>query len=397
MKKLYTILVVMFPILSVYATPIPKLSAADMAMVLLLPIFIVGFLIKKNKIKSKVIPVTVFIFYILLTLLMQIALKENVSVLSTIRYVLYLIFLLLAFEYFIFQYGVKVLKIVTLSVSIYVIIQYLTYSLFSFTLPWCIEGLKVMDESFILMKQSEYYMTFYRPTGIFMEPTHFAQYCVVYLVYLLLYDVKQKLQLFNALLVTAAVIASGSSLGFIFLIIVWGIYYAKKQKYRFTPLKLTAAIFIIFIIASIIFRIDYFQQIVLRVVTDNGFNGEAVGYRFNSISIFQNQDIPIFNRVFGFGRSSSEVYLTGIFYFLYSNGIIGLLLYIWICIDAAIRSKDFGRWLVVIAFILSIGSEFICNFGILFYFSFVYALNKGQILSQQIELVRYRTNDIVCN
>ena len=74
--------------------------------------------------------------------------------------------------------------------------------------------------------------------------------------------------------------------------------------------------------------------------------------------------------MFGRGRSSEEVYFTGLFYFLNANGILGVLIYILLMLLLIKKSKQMGRLLLVLVLLISIGSEFVANFGILFYFAF---------------------------
>lgn len=389
MKKLFTLLVVIYPILSVYATPISKLSVADLLMSILFPFFLFNFFKVKNKITSTFILVGSFIYYILITLFLQIAIDTDVGILSTLRYALYLFCLILSFRYFDSKLGIKLLQVITLSMSVYVIFQFTTYIVFSITLPWSIPGFEVIDENFVLLKQSEYYLTYYRPTGVFLEPTHFAQYCVVYLIYMLFHNIRNKINLLKALVVTSAIVASGSSLGLIFIVFIWTIWFIRRQMHRFSPLILVCTALLLIIIVESLSNIDYFQNYITRLITDNGINGAAVGYRFNSVSVFFDKEIPIINWLIGFGRSSEDVYYTGIFYFLNANGIIGLLLFILICINAALRGNDFGKWLAITVLMLSIGSEFVCNFGILYYFAFIYSDLKTNITKETAGLKNY--------
>jgi len=361
-----------------------------MFLVLTIPFFLIHFFSKKHKFNKKTAPVLFFIYYISVTLLIQLALHTDVGLLSTIRYVLFLVFLLLAFRYFDFKLGIKTLKITTLLISVYVIIQFLYFFILNRTLPWYIPFLKVMDNSFILKEQSEYYLTFYRPTGIFLEPTHFAQYCVVYLVYLLFSNIKEKIKVVEVLIITAAIIASGSSLGLIFIVFVFTLWFIVKQWNGISPIKLMVTLISVVIAIFMIFKLDYFQNTINRMITENGFNGAAVGYRFDSLSLFIQEDFSLLQWFIGSGRGSEEAYLTGIFYLLYTNGFLGLLLYFLICFSAMKNSDMFGKVMVISTLILSIGSEFVGNFGILFYFSFIYGIRYVE--NTQLSSLQHENN-----
>lgn len=104
---------------------------------------------------------------------------------STLRYSLFLVVVICFQDYFDFEQGIKLLGIITIVVSVYVILQYMSVHMIGRTLPWRIPGLPIMDNNFILKEQTSYYLAFYRPTGVFCEPTHYSQYCLIYPCYLL--------------------------------------------------------------------------------------------------------------------------------------------------------------------------------------------------------------------
>ncbi len=375
MKIIFSLIIVLFPILSVYESFIPMVSMADFLLIVTFPIITVHLLVNKLKIDKILLPIIVFAYYIFITMFIQIGLDYGVGILSTIRYLLYLVFLVYAIKYFDFQFAIKALRITTIGLSFYVFLQFLVFFFFSFTLPWRISLFNVMDYNFVLKEQTEFYLNFYRPTGLFMEPTHFAQYCAVYLIYLLFKNAITKVELIQALLITTAILVSGSSLGLLLIAFVWVIWFIRSQRARFSPLAIILVL--AFTMALVLlFNIEYFNNIVSRVFTSSGFNGTAVGYRFNSLSLFKEQDLSIVQWIIGSGRSTEDAYFTGIFYFLNANGIAGLALYLWLCMSIVLKNRGFIRWFVVSILLLSIGSEFVSNFGILFYFSFVYGFKK---------------------
>lgn len=371
MNKVFTFLIIFFPIFSVYSSGFSNISVADLLMIILFPFFY----LKVSKLKFNMnLPffiIIIFILYLLLSSALLIFYGSNVGILSTIRYILYLIMLVFSFKLFNLQYGIKLLKYTTVIVSIIVIIQFTYFIIFGSTLPWYIPGLNIMDEKFILRESSEYYLTFYRPTGVFLEPTHFAQFAVVYLVYLLFNNSSEK-NYISLFLIIIAIICCGSSLGIVYLAFVGVFWLIKMFVYKISPIKIIIILIFLTIMISTITQVDYFMNSINRIFTSEGFNGVAVGYRFDSLNFFIDSQQSVINWVFGNGRSSEEIYFTGIFYFLFTNGILGTILYLLLIFVGLITYRGFKWWLLLSALFLSIGSEFIVNFGILFYLAFVF-------------------------
>lgn len=370
MKKFFTLFIVFFPIFSIYVTFIPNLSIADLVLVLfIVPLTAFNFS-KKITIQKNLWLVYIFAIYILITLFFQIINSTGVGVVSTLRYVLYLFVIPYSTYYFDFRLGIKWINMITNVVSIYVILQFITFFFFSYILPWKIPGLPLVDSKFA-EGGDQFFSIFYRPTGIFLEPTHFAQFAIISIIYYLIENLYNSGKINKVILPTIGIIASASSLGFIAIIIVFAFWIWKKYITNFNFFRLFFLISIIAVIVIYISQVDYFKFIVERVLGGEGEAfGAAFGYRFNSIEYFLTTDLSISDWLFGRGRSSEEVYFTGLFYFLNANGILGVLIYILLMLLLIKKSKQMGRLLLVLVLLISIGSEFVANFGILFYFAF---------------------------
>lgn len=378
MKKIFTVLIALFPVLSVYSAYIPSVSIADLGLIITtLFIIIEKFCIKKKlkfNLNKFLMPIFLFFIYIIISFLIQLILDSGVEILSTIRFLLYILILIMGFDYFDFKFGIKILKYATLIISIYTIIQFSFFIILHVTLPWRVPGLKVMDESFILKEASTYYLTFYRPTGVFLEPTHLVQYIFVYLVYIL-FRVDSKLDLKNAIIISTAIVCSGSSLGMFLLIVTWGMWAIRKAfnrnlKISFILGSIVACIILV-IISPIVLKLPYIEKIFTRVITDGGLNGAAVGYRFKSLELILENHIPTIYRIIGYGRGTNDVYMTAIPYLIYCNGIIGFGIYLWMMVNLIVKTKYFPRALAIIILITSTGSEMIINFGVLFYTMYI--------------------------
>ena len=305
----------------------------------------------------------------------------DASVFSTLRYSLFIISVICLRDLFDFEYGIKVLGYVTVAVSTYVVLQYLSAHYMGRTLPWRIPGLPIMDNNFVAKEQTSYYMTFYRPSGIFYEPTHYAQYCLIYPCYLLFADenMRDKKKWIYIVIIGCGIICSGSSAGLLMIAGIFGFYYMKyicKGKINAQLIILTT---IIIIGCFYLINTPELYKIVSKLIAEDGSNvSVSVGYRFNSvINIFSNNR-SIFEILFGSGRGSQTEYYTAIFYVIYAHGFVGLVLFLNIFIQVRKQiSTDFQKVSLWIILIMTIGSEMIVNFGIMTYFVYILTYRKN--------------------
>lgn len=378
LKKIYTWLIVLYPILSIYSTGIPSLCVADAVLLLF---FVVALVKKRMKIEKFEMTKTFFIFlvYILFTMLIQM-MFGNVSIFSSLRYLLFLLSIICLKDLFDFDSGTKLLGFITITVSIYVIVQYLCVHTIGITLPWRIPGLPIMDNSFIAKEQSSYYLVYYRPTGIFCEPTHYAQYCLVYPCYLLFADesLLNKKKWISIIIITCGIICSGSAAGLLMIAGIFGFYYLKYVcKGQINVQLIILAIFII-VGAFYVLKSPELSKIVKKLIAEDGSNiSVSVGYRFNSIvNLFNNRSI--LEIIIGSGRGSQAEYYTAIFYVAYAHGVLGVLLFLNIFIQALhCYNTSFQKVTTWIVLLMAIGSEMVVNFGIMTYFVFILTYNTN--------------------
>ena len=371
-SKCFTSLIVFFPLLSIYETFVPRLSYADFFLVFFVIIFI--FLILTFfKVKQLMffLSFTVFLFVVLIFYFVQLYYKFQVEFLSTIRYLLYILTTILGYRYFDKVLALKLLRYFTLFLSFIVVSQFTTFYFFGYIIPWNIPYIPVVDNSFIEHVNSEHFLQFYRPTGLFYEPTHFAQYAIVYLIYIFtsehLSPNSTKKYFFDKFLIITAILLCASSLGFVALLLIIIIKYIFLNKRFFSLFNIIFLTLGVLVLSYLLYTIDYFSFIISRVYDFENFQfGPAFGYRFDSVfSLIYESDI--YKLLVGSGRGSEDVYFTGVFYIINSIGLIGLFMY-FIVMFAVYKSSDlFGKYLISVVFLLSFGSEFVANFGLMFY------------------------------
>lgn len=372
LKKIFTWVIVLYPLISVYSTGIPSLSIADAVLIVLsIALLFNG----KYRIKIPIISKSfaLFLAYILLTFIIQI-ICWDVSFFSTLRYSLFLVVVICFQDYFDFEQGIKLLGIITIVVSVYVILQYMSVHMIGRTLPWRIPGLPIMDNNFILKEQTSYYLAFYRPTGVFCEPTHYSQYCLIYPCYLLFAEENiNRKKWISIVIIVCGIICSGSSAGLFMLAGIFCFYYVKyicKGKINVQLIVLT--IMIVFAGVYVVKSPELYKIVSKLIPEDNSNISVSVGYRFNSIANIFNGNRSFVEIMFGSGRGSQSEYFTAIFYILYAHGFVGLILFVNIFMQVRMHcGTSFQKVTLWIVLLMAIGSEMVVNFGIMTYFIFI--------------------------
>lgn len=374
---LYTYLIVLFPILSVYYSGIPSISIADLLLIIFFILAIPILLSEKVYLLKESIPILVLVLYIIFnTIINIIFVSHSISLLSNLRYILYLLCLLFMYKYFDIETGIKVLRLFTMLATVYIIIQFLFFNVFGVVLPSYIPGLAIMDNNFLIENRNQFFYEYYRPTSFFLEPTHYVQYCLPYISILFFSEGKMgKITVIETILVILGIVCSGSSVGFIMLALLVLLKSLSYLKNDISLKKIVLLVSLLLISLVLYNNVPMIQNSLMRMKSEDGtFTGAAVQYRFNNVldNIRDSGSL-----ILGSGRGSEEGYLTGFFYTLNSLGLIGVSIYIISFITFYYYSNRVGRNMIIIIFVLFIGSEYIVNFGILYYFSFIQKFDRS--------------------
>ncbi len=381
MKVFYTLLIILFPVLSVYQGPVARLSIADALLVAVFPVLILS-LIHAHAVTwaKKEMAALVYAGYIAVTYVVVVAGSADANLASTFRYVLYLVSLLFAKHFFDFKLGIRALGVATNVISLYLVAQFLAFSLFSVILPWNIPGLQPMDEAFLALPDVDpFYWEFYRPTGLFLEPTHYAQFSIVYVLYCLSKLGSPDFRLRPMLFPVAGMICSGSSIAAICLL--FALIYWLSVSYRRRLVAALAYAGALVVLALVLAQIPYFQSVVVRLLpTEGGWLGPAMVYRFNSVFGLFAGELTGPDWLFGKGRGTETEYYTALFYVLRAHGLVGLALFTTMLLGYLGAAGRMGRSLVYLLFLLLIGSELMVNFGVLWYLTIVAAESQNGVV-----------------
>lgn len=366
---------VLFPILGLYYSVIPKVTITEFLLMVYL-VFVIIFDHKFGVEKNTILIIFLVILNYVIVLLANTVEDSADLAGSTFRYLLYIISLaLLTKNKFDYLYAKKMIINLSLVSSIYLIFQFFIAKIFNIYLPGGLPFFETTRED--MRTYVQYAAAYgYRPRSLFAEPAHFCQFVLVALV-ILIFDDDKKIANKNMIIgiISLAVILSRSLLGVLVLAFVICMYLFEKAKEK-NKRSITNLILITPI-----------ALIVLCFVAFNTSVGMSILHRLGG-SIFEDSRLigastfnSLMNKatwIYGNGLSYRQVYLNSYYSWVYSFGIIGiivLLIYFWKIFKSG---NKVSRYLLVTLLVLGSGSELFIGSYILLYMTFILGCNDGQ-------------------
>ncbi|MCB2293932.1 hypothetical protein LGK95_10410 [Clostridium algoriphilum] len=379
MKKLFTIAIVLTPILFQYKSPIPGIDVATFIFMLITP-----FIILRSTINISLCPpLFLFLTYIMTGGLLSIGLQGAVDMLPLLRMgkFVFLIFIVIFVgykKYFDFQFGIKVLKNATLVSSVFIIIQTVIYSFGGIRIIGIIPNLVTSDQHAMSILATSALLAgegYYRPSSFFLEPAMFTQFCIIYLAYCIFkFDYQDdKKDVLYSILITIGIVMSTSGIGLIFVAFLWIVYALKDIKKVSNERRGEGVIFIIAIVIALFLilpQIGFIQQIVDRAFSDAD-GGNAVLARMIAYKYYF--DLPFIFKIIGmgYGNVPSNIYFNSLAYIGYCTGVIGGIFLLWVMIYSYKRAKMFQKMLCILFTIMIFGASVFTATTICFYFPFI--------------------------
>lgn len=379
MKKLFTIIIIIYPILNMYATPISSISISDLFLLLWVAVNIIVSL--KNKvygIKSLSVPFFILSIYMLVQLLILLLIKDdeyaNWILLPTIRLIFY--FSVIAFymkENFIPEFGLRLFKYVALFASFFIIGQKIFLEVFNIYIPGTVSFLPVMSESIIDYNNSMYEDGNNRLRSIFKEPSHFAIYVGLYFAISVINMKNSWIKVNIPLLIGLLISASTTAIAIILITLI--MFFIKNLKKLNSKKILYIIIFFILLIIgmSIYVKTESFNTFYNRTFVSKW----AIEGRFSEYeTVFKNIDSTL-ELFFGNGIYRVDYYIPSVPRIFYYFGIIGTIYFIWITIFGLIKLKNESKTALIILIALSFASELLFGQFVLLYMAII-TMNKNR-------------------
>ncbi len=239
-------------------------------------------------------------------------------------------------------------------------------------------------------------LAFYRPSSFFLEPSMFAQYVVLAVMYLRLSEKKEKKSFKIAVFLSVGVVASTSGVGIASLVVVWLLSYWTEIVENKKVFKGLIAILVfagVFYIAYLVF--ESFRESVLRVFglgetsNYNALAGRTGGVEFMFDALKGKEELW-----YGTGEYIVRWYtwgfLGGIFRTIYEYGMIGAILFVLVFFSLGLRTKSWHRWIAFYTLALSLVTG-ISMQSIMFFYLLICCVDKKVENQDVYTHVRHKT------
>lgn len=361
----YTVFVIIAIILNMYKFN-SLFTFADIGFFILYGIFMLKCLLNYgNSIKIKlsyneIIPFFICVLYWFFYSYMNL---DTSIFFRNARYLLYLITVMLyTKKYFDYDLGFKVYKFVAVLSTMYLFTQYIFRNLFGIYLLNYVPFLEVSSKGIMTVVPV-------RCKSIFAEPSQYAIYITGALMLILIDKYRNKFDYIYILILILGIFLSGSTTGIaivVFSCVLYALHLLKnvKQIKRKKVINLMAiSLIAIVIVLSIAIGSGMLSYIIYRVS-----EGSSADARFSSYELINSFS----NKLTGNGMLDIEKdYYNGVVRCVYYFGYIGIASWGILTLGQLRKSYKEYKILVVIFFVLNIGTEVLFGPQVLIWFSFI--------------------------
>lgn len=355
-RTFFTIILMMAPFLSLYATAINSVSFLDLVLVIVFLLYVICF----GKLYVSW-PIVWFIVFILMQLAVTIFRnKIDISdvVLRTFHYLLYLgVLAVLTNGYFDINFGEKVYKFISIISSVFLIIQLAVVKLFSFYIPGFFTNLPLMRIEMLwhALNHENRFTYGPRPRSFFSEPQIYASFVVGYIAILLEKNQLKKGEKTLVVFLSVAVVVSLSTTGIVALLFVWALWFLKQYKTGKIGIKILIATFIGFI-GLLVFMFLYSYNMI--------FSSHSVAGRFDAYKSILTSNMSLWDVIIGHGMidletlktGSTEVFLPSILRVFYYYGVTGLGVVGVFFLKLYRNTQKKYKWLLLLMLLLLVGT-----------------------------------------
>mgnify|MGYP004526973817 CR=1 FL=1 len=369
--RLFTVLVVVYPIFNRYQSVVPFLTISELVFLLLFVVAIVRFRVFTMRVNWMALA---FAVYLLFDIVLHAGMLSNsvwAQGAGTAGRVA-LLYLLLAFmgrNFMDFDFGFRVLIGVSVLVGVYGLIQ-TAASHVGIALTTYIPGLPIMGTDNLdaaVRAKMDYGLTF-RMQSILNEPA--ALCCYLILPITMLLNGEGEVEHGNAIAVflSAVCVLSLSSTGIIAVLVLWGFYVGR----RFTERNIDARILLLGLMMAIVAfaLIAAFTDIWSYFVNRTFGKGLSGGTRFYALDTALSASGSPLNVLFGVLTARTEDYLPGFARAYYLYGLCGLVLITLVMLLTARCGDALSRWIVAVFIFLNVGTEIMLGNFAIYYLCF---------------------------
>ncbi|WP_313163898.1 hypothetical protein [Sedimentibacter sp.] len=390
--------IILTPILVQYLSVIPGVMLGELILVFA-AIFLM--IVMGGKISiSKTKPLVFFWFFGMLISMVSFLFQQNIpmeSLTRIIRYSFYIYLIILSAKHFKIDYGIKILHLLSVAISVYIILQFIAFNFIGIVLPFKILPFPLyrnVDMQEVFRVATTYY---FRPMGVFVEPGFAAQFLLPGLIFSLFGNLsKNKTEYKSAVVIFIAIFLTTSTQGVFFGLIAiaaYLLYNIKSDLKQGNGLKAILLIFIALIAGFYILNMDAIK-LAINKVTWAGSAGSSASLRIlRGFAVFLS--LPFIYKIIGVGHGNlgnfvlehqiitkydpivmtqlAADYANSISMTLLYYGVFGFLILCYIYWKFLRETEKEFRLLVIINVGLIFVAGALFNYLMLYYFAFIYA------------------------
>lgn len=376
-KKIYSIIIALLPVIMIYNVPYVNVGLATISIGLSVPYPLLCILQRRNFKHTGL-----FIF-----LIGYLILRSEGDYLNIFLLLMVFIHVLGVFNKTIdINSFRKTLEIVSIICTVLVIIQTVVFYVLGIRFTFLIPNL-ILEEnrpgllSFVTAKG------LFRPSAIFLEPSHYSQYCCLALLSVLFSGNRKRPDLKKAFFIAMGCILTTSGMGIGLCVGIFGWYVLFLKKGQGKLVRWIGWIMVILFIFVVLMQFNFFSQAIQRIF------GEVDGY--NAIwgrMFYWDSTVGMLHGkawIFGLGALNLPLdkYMTGLMEILYCYGSIAIFILLLFLTQLAVGGRNnFTSCACVIYLALCCGANVFGFIELTFWFCLLVSSRIAQ--SGQQEVVR---------
>ena len=388
-SKWFSVLVAILPILASYASGIPGFSVADICLVL----FVGLSMLKRGSrnqyrvsVASLLMGLTLIVLLSLFACLLGFPASTSDVMIRTIRYSFYIIVLFTAGKKFLdVPTLIQCVKMVSFLGSLFIVFQAVMYYVLGIVVKGFLPFLNLYVEQYQNANYGDMYeiLNMYRPTSFFLEPAHYARYCIVGIIlYLFVDKIIDNKSVFHVMLCVIGIVISTSSQGYFMLAIVASMFLFTRIKY--IKSRTIKQLMYLVVIMFPIMVLGILQLPIIQSVLDRSFSGSitdsnsAIGARLSGFASYF--DLPLINKLIGtgFGNVPNGVWMSSAAYWLYGSGFFVFAIYLYFLLRSFFRIDVAGKYILFVVGFLFFTDDSFYSYMIVLYFSLVLFLPRRE-------------------
>lgn len=337
MAKTLSWFLALAPVLTIYG-----FYGVDFATIIglfLWPVCLFYIYLKNGKISFMPLVSLLLLYVVVITILNLVFVKnlyigEELILFRLIKYALWLgiVPIILNSDLFDFDYTLECYKKVCICAAIYLILQQVSFNLFSVILPRLFLPYTANPNASVAILQQDFSATnveFFRPSAFFLEPAQFAEYILLALVLIFIAPGTSKKDKWLYYLLPCAVIASTSGLGYMMLLVLFltGNFSKIIRNPKFTVVFIATILGFAFLYTNISYLNTLISTTVGRLANFDDPLNNAFLRRFSSYYFLNALDARSFLLGNGYGNILAGEYFNGLPYMIWTTGLLGTTIY----------------------------------------------------------------------